>query len=289
MRPSSSSPTSPSAVPPDRSPSVWLTSLREAGFFIGCVLLRPQPTRCPCFVDLRFPSKRFLFIPAAIASAAVASLADLIPGGPSADRQAVRATAASTPASFSLDHAMALGLGLGDASQGENLCEWSGNPLESLEEALVGQPTSCGSEVFFRHFLTLLRNDVEFTVPAQGELTSGFGMRWGRHHRGVDIANAIGTPIYAVWDGRVSRASMQGGYGLTVEIEHSDGYVTRYAHCNRLLVQEGDRVVAGQAVAQMGNTGSSTGPHLHFEVIGADGVAIDPVGKMPQLAELVGS
>jgi murein DD-endopeptidase MepM/ murein hydrolase activator NlpD len=82
---------------------------------------------------------------------------------------------------------------------------------------------------------------------------------------------------------------MQGGYGLTVEIEHSDGYVTRYAHCNRLLVREGDRVVAGQAVAQMGNTGSSTGPHLHFEVIGADGVAIDPVGKMPLLAELVGS
>jgi murein DD-endopeptidase MepM/ murein hydrolase activator NlpD len=238
---------------------------------------------------LRFPSKRFLFIPAAIASAAAASLADLIPGPSSGDPPSLQASAASTPVSFSLDDAMALSLGLGDAAQGDNSCQWSGDPLELLEEALAGQPSSCGSELFFRHFLTLLRNDVDFTVPAQGELTSGFGMRWGRHHRGVDIANAIGTPIYAVWDGRVIRASMQGGYGLTVEIEHSDGYITRYAHCNRLLVREGDRVVVGQAVAQMGNTGSSTGPHLHFEVIGADGVAIDPVGKMPLLAELVGS
>ena len=154
---------------------------------------------------------------------------------------------------------------------------------------LAGLPISCGSELFFRRFLTLLRQDVDFKVPAQGELTSGFGMRWGRHHRGVDIANAIGTPIHAVWDGRVIRASMQGGYGLTVEIEHPDGFVTRYAHCHRLLVQEGDAVVAGQTVAQMGNTGSSTGPHLHFEVITSDGVAIDPTAKIPLLAKLVGS
>ena len=193
---------------------------------------------------------------------------------------------------------MALNLGLDDVLQGANVsepmleeeaCQWSGDPLESLEEVLAGLPISCGSELFFRRFLTLLRQDGDFKVPAQGELTSGFGMRWGRHHRGVDIANAIGTPIHAVWDGRVIRASMQGGYGLTVEIEHSDGFVTRYAHCHRLLVQEGDAVVAGQTVAQMGNTGSSTGPHLHFEVITSDGVAIDPTAKMPLLAKLVGS
>ena len=245
-----------------------------------------------------FPSKRFLFIPAAIASAAIATLSDFILGAPSGDGPAVRASVPSTRTSLNLDEALDLRLSWADASELEPLsvlpldeggCTWTGGASQSLEEALAGMPSSCGSELFFSHLLTLLRNDVDFKVPAQGELTSGFGMRWGRHHRGIDIANAIGTPIHAVWNGRVIRASMQGGYGLTVEIQHSEGYVTRYAHCNRLLVREGDRVVAGQTVAEMGNTGSSTGPHLHFEVIGADGVAIDPVGKMPLLAELVAS
>ena len=105
-----------------------------------------------------------------------------------------------------------------------------------------------------------------FAFPAAGIQTSAFGMRWGTLHGGLDIANAIGTPIYAAADGEVIAAGPTAGYGMWVKIRDADGTVTLYGHIDSTTVRVGDRVMAGDQVATMGNRGNSTGPHLHFEV-----------------------
>ncbi|GGM45396.1 peptidase [Longimycelium tulufanense] len=122
----------------------------------------------------------------------------------------------------------------------------------------------------------------QFVKPAEGVFTSGFGARWGTSHQGVDIANAIGTPIRSVADGVVVESGPASGFGLWVRIRHNDGTVTVYGHINESLVQAGQRVTAGQQIATMGNRGQSTGPHLHFEVWLNGSQKIDP---RPWLAE----
>lgn len=117
--------------------------------------------------------------------------------------------------------------------------------------------------------------------PAHGTLTSGYGWRWGRMHRGIDIAGPVGTPIVAAAAGVVVRSGWNsGGYGNLVDIRHSDGSMTRYAHNSRLLVRQGEQVGQGQQIAEMGSTGYSTGPHLHFEVHLASGTA-NPMAYLP--------
>ena len=118
--------------------------------------------------------------------------------------------------------------------------------------------------------------------PAQGILTSGYGWRWGRMHQGVDIAGPVGTPIFAAAPGFVVRSGWNsGGYGNVVDIRHPDGSLTRYAHNSRLLVEEGQEVQQGQQIAEMGSTGYSTGPHLHFEIHLPDQGAVNPMAYLP--------
>ncbi|MEO0520971.1 MAG: peptidoglycan DD-metalloendopeptidase family protein [Cyanobacteria bacterium P01_A01_bin.116] len=117
--------------------------------------------------------------------------------------------------------------------------------------------------------------------PTQGTVTSGYGWRWGRMHRGVDVAGPVGTPIVAAASGVVEQAGWNsGGYGNLVEIRHPDGSLTRYAHNNSLNVSAGQSVRQGQQIAEMGSTGYSTGPHLHFEVHQGGG-AVNPVAYLP--------
>ena len=117
--------------------------------------------------------------------------------------------------------------------------------------------------------------------PTQGTVTSGYGWRWGRMHRGVDVAGPVGTPIVAAAAGVVEKAGWNsGGYGNLVEIRHPDGSLTRYAHNNSLSVSAGQSVRQGQQIAEMGSTGYSTGPHLHFEVY-QGGSAVNPVAYLP--------
>jgi murein DD-endopeptidase MepM/ murein hydrolase activator NlpD len=116
--------------------------------------------------------------------------------------------------------------------------------------------------------------------PVAGELTSEFGQRNGRLHRGIDVAAPIGTPIHAVQDGVVTFAGVQSGYGNTVEIDHGDGHESLSAHQSELLVEQGDRVRRGQRIGRVGSTGSSTGPHLHFEYTVTDQV-LDPLELLP--------
>lgn len=107
-----------------------------------------------------------------------------------------------------------------------------------------------------------------FAIPVKDSFrfTSGFGMRWGRMHNGTDFAGAHGTPIYATADGVVIHAGWLSGYGRLVKIQHQFGIETRYAHNSKLFVKEGQRVSRGQKIAAMGNTGRSTGTHLHYEI-----------------------
>ena len=121
-----------------------------------------------------------------------------------------------------------------------------------------------------------------FIWPSKGVLTSGYGWRWGRMHKGIDIAGPIGTPIVAASDGVVTYAQWNdGGYGYLVEITHPDGTETVYAHNSRILVQKGQKVSQGEQISEMGSTGFSTGPHLHFEVHPAGQGAINPMAFLP--------
>ena len=115
-----------------------------------------------------------------------------------------------------------------------------------------------------------------------GYVSSYFGARkdpihgGSSFHSGIDYAGKMGSDILAVADGLVIFSESASGYGRTVEIRHANGLVTRYAHCKKLLVEVGDLVTKGQVIATLGNSGRSTGPHLHFEVL-RDGVAMNPL------------
>ena len=122
---------------------------------------------------------------------------------------------------------------------------------------------------------------VGYQWPTKGVFTSGYGWRWGRMHKGIDIANNTGTPVVAARDGIVSFSGWSGAYGYLVEIAHSDGESTRYAHNSRLLVKKGQVVPRGARISLMGSTGRSTGPHLHFEIRRAGGAALNPLIKLP--------
>jgi len=118
--------------------------------------------------------------------------------------------------------------------------------------------------------------------PTTGTFTSGYGQRWGRMHRGIDIAAPVGTPVVAAASGVVVQSGWNsGGYGNLVDIRHADGSMTRYAHNSRLLVREGEQVRQGQQISAMGSTGYSTGPHLHFEVHLPNSGTVNPMAYLP--------
>ena len=121
--------------------------------------------------------------------------------------------------------------------------------------------------------------------PTKGVFSSGYGWRWGRMHKGIDIANNVGTPILASRGGQVLSAGWnEGGYGYLVEIRHDDGSMSRYAHNSQILVRPGDQVSQGSVISLMGSTGRSTGPHLHFEILPAGRGAVNPLQFLPAKA-----
>ncbi len=117
-----------------------------------------------------------------------------------------------------------------------------------------------------------------FALPLKDSFryTSGFGPRWGRMHEGTDFAAAYGTPIYATADGVVTFSGWSSGYGRLVKIQHEFGIETRYGHQSQLLVKVGQRVSRGEQIGAMGNSGRSTGTHLHYEVR-VQGKAVNPM------------
>ena len=115
--------------------------------------------------------------------------------------------------------------------------------------------------------------------PVNGPVSSGFGMRWGRLHAGIDIPVPVGTPVRAAQSGRVIIAGSMGGYGLYICIAHGGALSTCYGHNSSLGVSQGQSVKQGQVIAQSGNTGNSTGPHVHFETR-VNGTPVDPMGYL---------
>jgi len=108
-----------------------------------------------------------------------------------------------------------------------------------------------------------------------GRVTSGFGGRWGTTHQGLDIAAPIGTLIHAPLAGTVISSGAAGGFGMWVRLQHADGTITVYGHINRSFVTVGEKVQAGDEIAEVGNRGQSTGPHLHVGVL-VDGTYVNP-------------
>lgn len=103
-------------------------------------------------------------------------------------------------------------------------------------------------------------------TPSRGVVTSNFGSRWGKFHNGIDIGSPMGDPIYAAMEGKVYYAGWENGYGNIIKIQHESSIQTFYSHCSKISVKEGQYVKSGEKIGEVGNTGRSTGPHVHFEV-----------------------
>jgi murein DD-endopeptidase MepM/ murein hydrolase activator NlpD len=123
------------------------------------------------------------------------------------------------------------------------------------------------------------RGSGQLNWPANGPVSSPFGQRWGRLHAGIDMPLPVGTPLRAADSGRVAIAGFVGGYGNYTCIQHTATLSTCYGHQSRLGVSEGQSVSQGQVIGASGNTGNSTGPHLHFEVR-ISGNPVDPMGYL---------
>ncbi len=118
-----------------------------------------------------------------------------------------------------------------------------------------------------------------FIKPIFARISSSFGRRWGKMHEGIDFSVPIGTSVKAAGDGRVIYSGWARGYGQTVIIEHQKGLKTLYAHNTRLLVSVGEWVIRGEIISKSGNTGTTTGPNLHFEVQ-VNGRPVNPIGYL---------
>lgn len=144
-----------------------------------------------------------------------------------------------------------------------------------LEEEVISQPVKKIVRVGTNRTLATGM----FSYPVAGVLTSRFGQRWGREHTGVDLAVSSGTKVKAADGGKVIFTGRSGGYGILVKIDHGNGYVTYYGHLSKILVSRGERVAKGDVIALSGNTGNTTGPHLHFEVR-KNGTPLNPLNYL---------
>ncbi len=111
-----------------------------------------------------------------------------------------------------------------------------------------------------------INEEIALAMPTNGCITSKFGKRWGKFHKGLDIGAPNGTPIYSSLDGRVIYSGWEEGYGKVIKIQHNSELITIYAHCSNLYVKVGQYVKKGEKIGEVGSTGRSTGPHVHFEL-----------------------
>ncbi len=175
-----------------------------------------------------------------------------------------------------------VGVGGGDEPAQDMSVDELKTEMDRLHKQMSGSGQQLGviEALLFDHQLE--QNAVPSRMPIRDSyITSSFGRRvdpFGRgvgEHKGIDFHARVGDPVLAVADGVVSYSGVRGGYGNVVEVDHGNGYVTRYAHNSRLTVKVGDLVRAGQQLAKAGSSGRSTGAHVHFEVW-QDGRVVNP-------------
>jgi murein DD-endopeptidase MepM/ murein hydrolase activator NlpD len=200
----------------------------------------------------------------AFAAAAAGQTVHAVTGGPDSDT-------AIKPLANSRDASATFSLGSASTSGAPEVLA-SGNPVDASAEAqklIDSQKITQAREQKDADAVKqqqIEANQPKTCLPAHGTFTSGFGARWGTTHYGIDIANAIGTPIYAASDGTVIDAGPASGFGLWVRIQLADGTIQVYGHMNTFSVHVGQKVQCGQQIAEIGQRGQVTGPHLHFEV-----------------------
>jgi murein DD-endopeptidase MepM/ murein hydrolase activator NlpD len=192
-----------------------------------------------------------------------------------ADSQTAR-TADREPSSTGAEGALASpqlsGLALGSRTDIDGLIKRANSLAASFAEV---------SDTLARNVEKLAR--IPSIMPTAGWLSSAFSrsrfhpiLHYARPHEGIDVSAPMGAPIVAPAAGVVTRVGRETGYGLILEIDHGDGIRTKFAHCSRISVREGQRVKRGQEIANVGNSGLSTGPHLHYE-IHVNGKVVDPL------------
>jgi len=170
----------------------------------------------------------------------------------------------------------------------DQLMEKVGNTLKSVNQEASDQEASFKQISVFLDKQRSILAATPSIWPVKGWITSGFGKRASPLtgepgvHKGVDIANEIGTPIRVTADGIVTYAGWETGYGRGVVVEHGYGYSTRYGHCSRIEISVGQEVKRGQIIGYVGSTGRSTGSHCHYEVR-IHGIPVDPVKYLPQV------
>ena len=151
--------------------------------------------------------------------------------------------------------------------------------LQAASASLAAQIRSAQARASFSAPSDTTPSAAGFIWPVNGPVTSGFGMRWGRMHEGIDIGVGYGTPIHAAAAGRVVYAGWMSGYGNLVAIDHGRGISTAYGHQSSIAVSVGEVVAQGQTIGFVGCTGHCFGPHLHFEVR-INGSPVDPLGYL---------
>jgi murein DD-endopeptidase MepM/ murein hydrolase activator NlpD len=196
------------------------------------------------------------------------------------------------PKEFDFSHEPGIG-----GPDGEDVGQAPGIPtLSQAIDSLTREIENREQQLKVLDHVLLTRNLRQETTPSgrpinHGWISSYFGMRsdpfTGRHefHEGIDFAGKMDTKIHAVASGVVTWAGKRWGYGNLVELNHGNGYVTRYGHCDKVLVHVGEPVKKGQVIALMGSTGRSTGPHVHFEVI-KNGRKINPIAFIQSSSRL---
>jgi murein DD-endopeptidase MepM/ murein hydrolase activator NlpD len=162
-------------------------------------------------------------------------------------------------------------------SKAEFLHEAAG--LQAASASLAAQIRSAQSRSSYSAPSDTTPSAAGFIWPVNGPVTSGFGMRWGRMHEGIDIGVGYGTPIHAAAAGRVVYAGWMSGYGNLVAIDHGGGISTAYGHQSSIAVSVGQIVAQGETIGYVGCTGHCFGPHLHFEVR-INGAPVDPLGYL---------
>jgi murein DD-endopeptidase MepM/ murein hydrolase activator NlpD len=157
-----------------------------------------------------------------------------------------------------------------------------GGPLNPISYSSIGEDEAKAKEILITldkinsYRIAVEKMPLAMPLNSAFRYTSPFGRRWGRAHEGIDMAGPVGTPVYATADGTVTWAGWQSGYGNLIKIEHELGTETRYGHLSKIKVKVGQKISRGSLIGAMGNTGRSTGSHLHYEVR-VNGSAVNPM------------